>query len=703
MNEFHAVSLCEVTQINNPKLPNLKRIADYSEKADSFHLFYVKRDSPAYYDNQQFLFAQSGPINAAGMIGIWEWTAGPQTNSSGKPYIEAKFRSDLTPIRVDFLDSKITLENTSTTMHSIEMPLEPSANYFLCFSNKGESTVRAVFCEKEILEKRGMQRNRPVYGLKPDVYNLPLYELHYTEFLHVEAHKQKYTFYTHTIPSVLIRRLLVMPYIEVVRSIILSYAEKINLQKYGITSRSDRQNVRNFLRSVEVWDIYQEVSSKCYCSLNEAEHHVKEFIEQAELTLDGLDNNTKILEALVLANTELAQSYKTKAEQAVKQAWKEENSEDIKKLDERRKHADEEIRQMNEELQKSQRELTSLKEQAETEHRKILDLRQQNKEEQAVGERAIEVMHQQLEEAHNDIGAFLARYSLFSPFPAMDFTAATIAPEQHSYLYGEALESELDKADDYLKWIDFLCDELREAGIGEKRILLLAAYLCAAAHGSIPVLLAGPNAPEIADAFSAATYGRTAGRMLCSGQWNEDTFQQMKSSEDPVIVIENPWNGRWIDFLCHRLYSFNKTIFITISYTEDLIMEPASLYNYMLPVFTEYFVKSTPTCKWNGSSRIQDFKFFDGRMQRSGQIRELCRRLPISEFCSDRLSSVLADAVGMVDDNDDKQLLPYYCGVLPIAMALGKRDSLVDWISGSVNLKEKVKKELMNWIGETEV
>ena len=62
--------------------------------------------------------------------------------------------------------------------------------------------------------------------------------------------------------------------------------------------------------------------------------------------------------------------------------------------------------------------------------------------------------------------------------------------------------------------------ELGEAGVAKQYRSGLAAFLCAAYIEKQPILLIGPNAIDIIQAFSAAVTGHKHGRLCCEGSYN---------------------------------------------------------------------------------------------------------------------------------------------------------------------------------------
>lgn len=141
----------------------------------------------------------------------------------------------------------------------------------------------------------------------------------------------------------------------------------------------------------------------------------------------------------------------------------------------------------------------------------------------------------------------------------------------------------------------------------EQYSLEFAAYLHAAYTAHIPLLLAGPNGRDIADALSAALCGRTASILCCEGEYNSQAVEEWLNSSDEVVAIQNLLNTSWIDHIPELLRTQEKFVIVLHPFAEDLVIEPKGLYNYLLPVLTELFVGWTASRNFSGGYFCKDF------------------------------------------------------------------------------------------------
>lgn len=100
-------------------------------------------------------------------------------------------------------------------------------------------------------------------------------------------------------------------------------------------------------------------------------------------------------------------------------------------------------------------------------------------------------------------------------------TSADATSELDTAVYRTFPEFEhLDELEAHHSWadvIDTAVFELAEAGIAEQYRSGLSAFLCAAYIEKQPLLLTGPNAIDIAQAFSAAVTAHKHGVLCCEG------------------------------------------------------------------------------------------------------------------------------------------------------------------------------------------
>lgn len=164
-----------------------------------------------------------------------------------------------------------------------------------------------------------------------------------------------------------------------------------------------------------------------------------------------------------------------------------------------------------------------------------------------------------------------------------------MASQYHAY----SAAKELDDLEVHHSWnevINTASFELGEAGVADRYRNGLAAFLCAAYIERQPILLVGPNSIDISKALCAAIAGHKHGMLSCEGSYSSHVLQELGHDGEDIVIINNLFASGWMNRLPEILS--NKDIFYiaTHPYAEDIQVEPKSLYGFILPLFTEFFV-----------------------------------------------------------------------------------------------------------------
>ena len=210
----------------------------------------------------------------------------------------------------------------------------------------------------------------------------------------------------------------------------------------------------------------------------------------------------------------------------------------------------------------------------------------------------------------------------------------------------------------------------------------------------IPLFLIGPNASEIADAFSAGLFGKTAGTIECSETYSSGTVEECFNKDDPVVKILYPFNGTWINRIPDIIRNREKYFFIVHPFNEDIQIEPGSLYSYMLPVLTSLFVDNEPTGQMLGA--VLDNEFVEYSVKNPEKIHtKVLTSLKAPMLVKRRMQCLLSNMHAMIDDKSmDYDVL---FGLLPYAYATMHMQPLMDvLLNPDSNLK--ITKDLLNTI-----
>ena len=243
---------------------------------------------------------------------------------------------------------------------------------------------------------------------------------------------------------------------------------------------------------------------------------------------------------------------------------------------------------------------------------------------------------------------------------------------------------------------------LRFAGVSGNREKGLAAYLYAAYIKKQPILLAGPNAIDIAQAFSAAVTGQQCGVLACEGRYNERIVESIGAAGEKIVVTNNLFASEWMNRLPEILAKKNIFFIITHPYAEDIRVEPKSLYGYMLPLFTEFFVDHKADGEYYGGYSAPDFEEYNPKKS-SGKKMKGLSKLSLTPLTKNRMETILETMHDIFPGatNDDTNDDDFVLGILPMAYALMKMDELTEMVSGQqITVSDNLKRDLRYILGD---
>lgn len=263
--------------------------------------------------------------------------------------------------------------------------------------------------------------------------------------------------------------------------------------------------------------------------------------------------------------------------------------------------------------------------------------------------------------------------------------------------------ADLNELEAHHSWADVIntaAFEFEEAGVAEKHQSSLAAFLCAAYINKQPILLVGPNAIDIAQAFGAAVAAQKCGILSCEGDYFSQIPAKIGADGEDIVIINNLVSSGWINRLPEILSQKDVFYIATHPYAEDIQVEPKSLYGFMLPLFTEFFVDKKASGKYYGGYFAEDFKVYSAQTGKRKDLRVLSK-LKISSLVRNQISSLAATMRGIYGTmTEDEEFL---FTVLPIFYALMEMHELTEAISDSqqgIAISEDLKRDLHYVLGE---
>lgn len=455
--------------------------------------------------------------------------------------------------------------------------------------------------------------------------------------------------------------------LEIVRTL---FVKRINWSgmKQAEFSRTDYQKFRSFIDTLITKDLYQEVADACQCGYDEAGTLVNMFAEKAKSYLSAKDIESESFARIIRTNVELMDACKKEMDSE----WKIENAEKISRAGCELREIEDDINRKNAEVKKLQTQNEALKKQLEEE---LSDIEQKKKFAEDVDKNVKE----KIEKAKDNAAEFIAEMA-FQSANQDTYSQKSVENSASCYTEGTALNKEMlennNTVGDLLMTLQY---ELVDEGVAEEYALWLAAYLYSAYINHVAILISGPCAKEIADALSVSLFGRTAGELVLGGNYSENVIENL-DPDDKIVILENAFNPYW-NKLFQSLHAKKDKLFIAVTpYLEDAIMEPRSMTDYFIPLYTGLFIDKSPNGNYVGGYCNPDLLAIDETTHVTNN--KLLQSVTLSLFARSQISRVL-NTMHQVNDNKmiDGDIL--FC-ILPILILQKQHSDIEEYIDALI-------------------
>lgn len=236
-------------------------------------------------------------------------------------------------------------------------------------------------------------------------------------------------------------------------------------------------------------------------------------------------------------------------------------------------------------------------------------------------------------------------------------------------------------------------------GVAQEYENSFAAFLYATHRVRMPLLLAGYVCEEIGQALSVSVFGKYADILTCSGNCNLSMIHDAFSGEG-ILLIRNPFCGDWLNALLQETKTSHKQIIFCHPYAEDLAIEPQSLFNYMLPIFTDQITDSAPVMEDMIGAMLKpgedDFEPAFERIVSNNVFSEL----GISKILQNKMQSLFASTQSITKVKEDS--LIYRCILTSYAASAEKGEQLCRAIKGRIDLSQDIKKFIFRYFNYEE-
>ena len=673
----------------------LERYADlhYDRK---YQTFYQRDDIPPRFENRSKLYIKDGP-NQPDFYGVWSWHAIQNENDPQKDYITTAYQPRLAPIEVYIRKEAATLDDLVASLKKgLSCQLHSLKIMFAIPASKKHYT--GILCQKKDLH---IDDGRVFIAENCD--EIPVYEFPKTNLLRL---KNGLTFYKEAFAG---RSSSFHPLkrpLEIVRNIV---AESISWSAYrarGLT-RQAHQTTKTLFATLPLDDVTSKIEKKLHCSKAQAETWLTVFRKTAENYVDKTILEDDILRAAVDADPDLQKRVK----EFLQTEWAEENKQQLDEAKKALTAIEGKRKVVADELETTKKSLAKAK----AEKQKFVDTLATKEQVAANVEKEV---RNKIQKARENAAEFIAHMAFITPL------TVSKPPENEESIKNNSdaaatmpyhiipTQKELTELDENHNWDDVLfavAANLDEAGVTEQHQKGLAAFLCAAYIEKQPLFLAGANAIDIVQAFSAAVQAKQHGVLSCRDMYCQQAVAEIGTHDEKIVLIQNLLASNWMNHLPEILARKDMFYVATHPYAEDLQVEPQSLYGFMLPLFTEFFVDKKATGGYYGGYFAADFTKYKSPSASSKKSSMLVqspaghfiKQFPVSPLIKNQISHLLdtmhgIDAETTVDDD-------FLFAILPLAYALQKIDILTTAITNpqdKISISSGLKRELQYLLGD---
>lgn len=633
-------------------------------------------------ESQEFKFGNrdklyyNGPFKD-GTVGVWSWSATPNYNDAEKDYIRSKYCEEITPIEICIFDRFSTLSELADAIKT-GITCQLSCDRIM-LSVKNDDEFIGISCNK-----KDFDINNDKITLKEYIFQLPVYAFSRDEIINIQSpiktniYNKIYCGLPKYVFSIKTKK-------EIVKTLVL---DSISFNRYKQVGhlRADIRVFKDFINSIPTDDLISKISDSCRCNTQTASHLLQQFIDHAVEYVETETIDDEVIGAAIIGN----ESLMAKAAKIAEDKWKKDNQERVAEANEELSKLMTEIHNAENTLNKYSNEVSALE-------TKQLSLTNSIADKKRLADDVEKSVSERINKAKANAAEFIATMAFInSSAPIRDNTTTHKVQYQ---LVSNTINEDLQIHSEWSDVVKTAREELESAGVSQKYSYGLALYLCSAFILKQPVLLVGPNAIDIVEAFSYALYGGKYGILNCRGDFSPDVTTDIGSEDEHIVVIKNIIESNWISYIPDIISKRDTMFFFIHPYAEDIQIEPKSIYNYMLPLFTEFFVSSSPRKKYFGGKFSDSFKGYSSFKDVATHRSKALSHIPASAVVKNNLTRIISIMYD-IDPNlstDDDVLF----GAVQFAYATMNIPKLMNYVSNNNGIASKnLMRDLKDFLGE---
>ena len=565
-SENEITSICDVSVKDG--IVWLYRLADIND--NSINLFVANENSIYFEFRRSFrLFSVNGS-EKTGDYGVWNWKYTESDKDPNKDKIIPKSNKNCFPIEIHIVPYVSEIDDLLLLMKSgLEMTYK-FKRILIVFKKDEENFEGLLLSEKELSSDKGC------VILKPEITSVKRYVISKSDILSVKYNELLlYKYITMPIEGEI---MLIESPLKIAKNALIERATWTVGKKLGFDNRS-WQSIKNYISQLPTDDLYYEISQKCLCTIEEAKRYLKELVDRASDIISGKEITSEILTSIVRSNSELFNC----CCENVRQEWERNNQDLISSEKAKLGAVCKEVAAKHNEVERIEKKHSMLVEE-------INEAEQKLAKKEAVAA-AVEVkIAEKIKSARQNAADFIAEMAFVTP----GLNLRNDSQGNEKIFSGGNLVTDVEVeeyASDKTLVEEIVTDALRSTGIERNYCLRFAAFLFAAHKLNIPLMLSGVNAFEIANAYSVALYGKYATVFDCSTEYSSKILNELQTCEADILIIKNIIGSAWLNYL-DDLIKTKAYPFIICPFSDDLLIEPRGLWDYVVPVVTSVLVDS---------------------------------------------------------------------------------------------------------------
>ena len=528
---FDYTSVCKVIYNPYKNIKMLKRLADVDENGEIIE--FIQNEGPKTFSNRDQLYMSDNESVVEDTIAIWDWSALVNDYDSDKDFITSALNIKVKPI-VKINGNFQPQELLSLLKNGISVP--KGSRRFMFVVQQGGDTIGIVVSEGEYSILNDTLK------INNDVVCLPKYKVSLLfDFIQIENDM----YYRYLDLNNFAGYEPVKNPIESVKDIVVGRATRKVFTDYGFNTK-EWNIAKKFVENIPADDLLAEIQDKFKCSLGKAKEYLNEFSSHANEYFEGTSEENQALLSAINSSPEL---YK-KCEEAVRTDWECKNSVMI---------------------DNAQKEFDRIKEKNEDKQSELRELEEKFAEKEKLADEVNKKVAEKILSAQNNAAEFISTMTFVNPLASR---AAIPTGSSAIVRPGNSIDdAESEELNSFEDWLDICFENFKSLGIYVDEFSdNLAVFMYTAYAKKIPLILSGPGAKGIVDAFSCSMFGKTAAYVNCTGDSSSNILDEIIPLSDEIVVIDNAFSSAWVNRIMNLITIPEKFYILVRPFSEDLLI-----------------------------------------------------------------------------------------------------------------------------------